>query len=293
MSDKIYDVIIIGGGPAGASAALYSARGGLSTCIVHSGVSALHKAHSIENFYGAGAVSGDELYERGLSQASAVGAELIDGEVTFCRYDDLFFVSMGGGELTSRRLVIATGAARKTVDIVGIKELEGKGVSYCAVCDAFFYRNKRVGVIGSGSFAEHEYSAISRVASSTTLFTNGLEPSFSAPNVDKRKIVRVVRSEQTDRLAGVELEGGEFVELDGLFVAIGVMGATNIAKSMGVFTEGDGIKVDGRGMTNIQGLYAAGDCTVGTKQVAKAVNDGMNVALSIIDDLKKSRKADV
>lgn len=290
MSDKIYDLIIIGGGPAGASAALYGARGGLSTCVVHSGVSALHKAHSIENFYGAGAVSGGKLYERGLSQAAAVGAELVVGEVTFCRYDgELFFVSMTDGELKSRRLVIATGAARKTVDIAGLNELEGKGVSYCAVCDAFFYRNKRVGVIGSGSFAEHEYATISRVASSAILFTNGLEPSFSAPSADKRKIVRVVRSEQTDRLAGVELEGGETVELDGLFVAIGVMGATNIAKSMGVFTDGDGIKVDGRGMTNIPGLYAAGDCTVGTKQVAKAVNDGMNVALNIIQDLKKSR----
>ena len=288
MSESIYDVIIIGGGPAGASAALYAARGGLTACIIHSGVSALHKAHLVDNYYGSGSLPGGELYERGLSQTASVGVQILNDEVTHASFDgEKFTVSLKGKELFSRRLVIATGAARKSVNIDGIADCEGKGVSYCAVCDAFFYRRKTVGVIGAGSFAEHEYGVISAVAEKAYLFTNGQEPSFSAPDTDVRKITRVVKSSETDRLAGVEV-GGEFIKLDGLFIAVGVMGSSELAKSMGVFTDEKGsIKVDGRGMTNIPGLYAAGDCTAGTKQVAKAVNDGMTVGLAIIDDLKK------
>ncbi len=286
--NRLYDVIIIGGGPAGASAALYAARGGLGVLLVHSGASALHRASRIENYYGSGAVSGAELYDRGLSQAAAVGAEIISGEVTFCRSDgECFFVNIGGAENAARRLVIATGAARKSVAVSGLTELEGKGVSYCAVCDAFFYRRKRVGVIGAGEFAKHEYETLANVADTVYLFTDGAEPSFTAENTVKQRIARVLRNTQTDRLAGVELENGETVELDGLFVAVGVMGASEIAKSMGVLTDGSGnIKTDSRGMTNIEGLYAAGDCTSGIKQIARAVNDGMNVAFNIISDIK-------
>ena len=285
-----YDVIIIGGGPAGASAALYAVRGGLSVALLHSGASALHKAECIQNFYGAGAIAGGELYDAGIEQARSVGARIINDQATFASFDgDEFCVSTPRGDIKAKRLVIATGSARKTADITGLKELEGKGVSYCAVCDAFFYRKRSVGVLGAGEFAEHEYNALKPVVGSVVLLTDGKEPCFAAEKVDTRKIVRVV--ENGGRLSGVMFEDGGEIELAGLFVALGVLGSHSLCKSLGVFTDGDGaVKVDENGMTNIKGLYAAGDCTGGIKQIAKATADGMRVGLSLIADLRGEKK---
>ena len=288
--ENIYDVIIIGGGPAGGSAALYAMRGGLATAIIHSGSSALHRAERIENYYGSGALSGADLYDRGIEQARALGVAVIDGQATFAQTDgEVFTVSATVGEYKAKRLVVATGAARKTVDIAGLKDYEGKGVSYCAVCDAFFYRKKRVGVIGAGEFAEHEYSAIKNVAGATYLLTDGETPSFTADNVATDRIARVIGRD--GRVGGVAFEGGKELELDGLFVAVGVLGSSAIAKSIGAFTDVNGaIITDEKGMTNVAGLYAAGDCTVGVKQVGKAVADGMTVGIALINDLKRGGK---
>ena len=279
--ENIYDVIIIGGGPAGVSAALYAMRGGLATAIIHSGSSALHRAERIENYYGSGALSGADLYDRGIEQARALGVAVIDGQATFAQTDgEVFTVSATVGEYKAKRLVVATGAARKT---------EGKGVSYCAVCDAFFYRKKRVGVIGAGEFAEHEYSAIKNVAGATYLLTDGETPSFTADNVATDRIARVIGRD--GRVGGVAFEDGTELELDGLFVAVGVLGSGAIAKSIGAFTDVNGaIITDEKGMTNVAGLYAAGDCTVGVKQVGKAVADGMTVGIALINDLKRGGK---
>lgn len=288
--ENIYDVIIIGGGPAGVSAALYAVRGGLATAIIHSGSSALHRAERIENYYGSGALSGADLYDRGIEQARALGVAVIDGQATFAQTDgEVFTVSATVGEYKAKRLVVATGAARKTVDIAGLKDYEGKGVSYCAVCDAFFYRKKRVGVIGAGEFAEHEYSAIKNVAGATYLLTDGETPSFTADNVATDRIARVIGRD--GRVGGVAFEDGTELELDGLFVAVGVLSSGAIAKSIGAFTDVNGaIITDEKGMTNVAGLYAAGDCTVGVKQVGKAVADGMTVGIALINDLKRGGK---
>lgn len=288
--ENIYDVVIIGGGPAGVSAALYAVRGGLATAILHSGASALHRAERIENYYGSGALSGADLYDRGIEQARALGVAVIDGQATFAQTDgEVFTVSATVGEYKAKRLVVATGAARKTVDIAGLKDYEGKGVSYCAVCDAFFYRKKRVGVIGAGEFAEHEYSAIKNVAGAAYLLTNGETPSFTADNVATDSIARVIGRD--GRVGGVAFEDGTELELDGLFVAVGVLSSGAIAKSIGAFTDVNGaIITDEKGMTNVAGLYAAGDCTVGVKQVGKAVADGMTVGIALINDLKRGGK---
>lgn len=280
---KNYDLLIIGGGPAGSSAALYGARGGLKVCVLHNGVSALHRAERIENFYGSGAVSGDELYARGLEQARAVGADIIETVVTFASFTDKFEVDTTDGKFTGKALLLATGASRKQADIDGI---DAVGVSYCAVCDGFFYRKKKVGVIGAGEFAAHEYAALEHIAGEVVLFTNGESTAISAPTVYAQKIKRIEKNGD-GRVCGVTLDDGETVSVDGLFVAIGVCGSSAIAKSMGILTLPDGsIKTDALGRTNIPGLYAAGDCTSGIKQVAKAACDGMNAAFDIIKTLR-------
>ena len=286
---KVYDAVVIGGGPGGVSAALYIARGNRSVAIVDGGASALLKAHAIQNFYGVGTVSGTELYRSGLSQAAEVGAEIINAQATACAYDgERFMVTLDGGEaLTSRTLVIATGAARAVARIAGLKEYEGRGVSYCAVCDAFFYRKKHVGVIGAGAFAEHELSALYGVVGKVDLLCDGCAPAFAAPDgvdVYTRKIARIVGG---DTVSGVVFDDGTEVGLDGVFVALGTLGAVGIAKSVGVLSNEAGeIVIDERGMTNIDGLYAVGDCTPGIKQIAKAVNDGMTVGTEIVKKLR-------
>ncbi len=291
---KNYDVVIIGGGPAGVTAAVYCARGGLSVCVIHDGKSALMKAEKIANYYGTGEIGGAALYSSGIEQARAVGADIIEGQVVFAAFDGEYYsvevAGAAGEKYFSRRLVIATGARRVTVGIDGLAEFEGRGVSYCAVCDAFFYRNRRVAVLGDGEYAEHEYGALS-VAAERYLLTNGAKPTFFAPNTVDKKIKRLFGS-ASGRLAGVEFEDGSTLEIDGLFVALGTLGTVGLAKSMGILTDGRGaIKVDGSGMTNLNGVYAAGDCTAGVKQIARAVADGMNVGLSVIAAAKKESEA--
>lgn len=254
--------------------------------VFHRGASALQKARTIENFYGSEKVSGEALYSRGIKQAEKAGAEAVFSEVASCSFDgEWFYTYTADGQTRSRRLIIATGAARKTADIDGLKRLEGRGVSYCAVCDAFFYRKKDVCVLGAGEFAKHEFDTLSKVANSVTLLTNGEQPSFSVGSAVKKKIAKILGDE---RISGVEFDDGTVLKTDGLFVALGVLSSVAVAKSMGAFTDERGnIKTDERGMTNITGLYAAGDCTAGTRQIAKAACDGMRAAIDIISDFNR------
>lgn len=285
---KIYDTVVVGAGPAGCAAALYVARGGKSVRVFHNGKSALIKAHSIGNYYGA-ATSGAELYEKGLAQIQSVGAELVNAEVVSCSFDGEYFRTNSGEETLSRTLVIATGATRVKPNIKGIDEFEGKGVSYCAVCDAFFYRKKTVAVLGAGEFARHEYNELSRVVGDVILLTDGEKTSISADKLDSRKIERLVGN--NGRLSGVRFTDGNEIKLDGLFVAQGVLGGYSLAKQLGAFVDNDGIKVDGRCMTALKGLYAVGDCTHGIKQIAKAVYDGMTAGLDISSSLSAACKS--
>ena len=165
------DILILGYGPAGVSAALYGLRAGLDVLIVGKDVGALARAHMIENYYGLEKpLSGPELAEVGKKQALALGAKIVDDEVTDLFFDGNDFVAGGlSGEYRGKACIMATGSARKKQPLPGMAELEGHGVSYCAVCDAFFYRQKKVAVLGSGEYALHEVSELLPMASSVTL----------------------------------------------------------------------------------------------------------------------------
>lgn len=278
-----YNVIIIGGGPAGISAALYAARGGMKVLVLHNGASALHRAERIQNYFGSGEIAGDALYNTGLSQAVSVGVEVVEAQVTFVRTNDGggFTVDTPDHEYVCDKLVLATGVSPKRPNINGLAEYEGKGVGYCAVCDGFFYRKRIVAVIGAGEFAEHEYNALKSLAAKTYLLTDGKEPSFAADNVITHKIARIIG--ENGRVSGVEFSDGASIAVDGVFVAVGVAGSAAIARSVGIVTDKNGsIVTDERGMTNVPDLYAAGDCIAGIRQISKAVYDGMRVGMDII-----------
>ncbi|MGN0772074.1 MAG: NAD(P)/FAD-dependent oxidoreductase [Christensenellales bacterium] len=267
------DVIIIGKGPAGVSAALYTARAGLKTTIVGTDNSALKKAGKIENYFGFESVSGKQLLEYGENQAKRIGADVVEAEVLDVSLCDSFIVSTTQGVMTAKSVIIATGAPRNTVNIDGLKRLEGKGVSYCAVCDAFFYRKKKVALLGNSHYALHEYEAIKDIVSQAVVLTNGLpcEEDFGNAQVIDKKIVRLLGD---DRLEGVVFDDDSQLETDGLFVALGQASADVLARKIGAVSNNGFIKTDKDMMTTAPGLFACGDCVGGLLQISKAVSDG-------------------
>ena len=166
-------IVIIGDGPAGISAALYAARGNMEPLVISMGSSALDKAELIQNYYGLSkSMTGKELHETGISQARELGVRFMEAQVLGVSGFDTFEIKTTSGDLEAECVILATGSQRKTPGIQGLKELEGRGVSYCAVCDAFFYRGKEVAVLGNGEFALHEAEELAPMASKVTICTN-------------------------------------------------------------------------------------------------------------------------
>ena len=282
------NIVIIGSGPAGVSAALYAARAGVETTVLTKGPGALDRAELIQNYYGfAEPISGAELERRGIEGAKALGVQFVTTEAVGLTYMDKLTVETLAGDFPADAVILATGASRAAPHIPGLAGLEGHGISYCATCDAFFYRGKDVAVLGSGEYALHEVQALLPVVKSVTLLTNGSPLTASFPpevTVCPEKVNAILGEE---RVSGVELSGGKTVALSGVFVALGVAGSTALARRLGAEVDGNRILVDEHMQTTLPGLYAAGDCTGGLLQVAKAVYEG---ALAGTEAAKALRK---
>ena len=282
------NIVIIGSGPAGVSAALYAARAGVETTVLTKGSGALDRAELIQNYYGfAEPISGAELERRGIEGAKALGVQFVTTEAVGLTYTDKLTVETLAGDFPADAVILATGASRAAPHIPGLAGLEGHGVSYCATCDAFFYRGKDVAVLGSGEYALHEVQALLPVVKSVTLLTNGSPLTASFPpevTVCPEKVNAILGEE---RVSGVELSSGKTVALSGVFVALGVAGSTALARKLGAEVDGNRILVDEHMQTTLPGLYAAGDCTGGLLQVAKAVYEG---ALAGTEAAKALRK---
>ena len=287
----MYDVIIIGAGPAGITAGLYTKRANLNTAIIYKDESSLEKAELIENYYGfENGVSGKELYEKGIEQAKNLNIDVKNEEVVNIQISDNGFnIITDKGQYNSKALIFATGNKKNTPKIKGIKELEGKGISYCAICDGFFYRNKNIAVLGSGKYAISETNELINLAKEITILTNGDKaPEIRADNVkiNTRKI-REVRGE--NKVEEIEFEDNNKLKTDGIFVAQGVAGSSEFAKKLGIITKNDKIIVDENMQTNIKGIYACGDCTGGLLQISKAVYEGTKAGLEVIKYLRENK----
>lgn len=287
------NIVIIGAGPAGISAALYAARGNMNPLVINNGIGALEKAEKIENYYGLEQpLSGKELYERGISQAEALGVRILDAEVLGISGFDTFTVKTTAGDFDTVSVILATGGKRSAPKIPGLKEFEGRGVSYCAVCDAFFYRGKEVAVVGNGEFALHEAEELRNVTQDVTIYTDGKEPEFSREHPITVNTMKIQAIEGDDKVSGLLMQSdiaaqdaeapeNSFYPADGVFVALGTAGSTEIARQMGAeITDKGNIKTDEEMATTIPGLFAAGDCTGGLLQVSKAVYEGSMAAIS-------------
>ena len=216
-----------------------------------------------------------------MKQAENLGIEIVSDEVTNITFNENFSVKTRNFEYESKTIVLATGSSRKAPKIKGIKEFEGKGISYCAVCDAFFYRNKNVAVLGEGDYALNEVKHLLPIAKKVTLLTNGKEPVQNrSMQIDmNEKKIKEFRGKET--IENIIFEDETNLQADGVFVAIGVASSGDLARKLGAITKGDTVVVDSNMMTNIPGLFAAGDCTGGLLQISKAVYEGTKAGLEI------------
>ena len=280
----MYDVIIIGKGPAGIQASLYTKRAGLKTLVIGNGGGSLEKAEKIENYYGLGKpISGKELLENGINQAKGIGVEIISEEVVGIEYiDGNFRLYTTTNNYDSKAVIIATGTNRKKPTIKGIKEFEGKGISYCAVCDAFFYKQKNVAVLGSGAYALSEVEELLPVTSSVVILTNGKEEVLSRNENIKCDTREIEEFAGNNKIEKVVFKDKSELDIDGIFIAEGVATSLDLAKKIGINIENNKVIVNENMETSIPGLYAAGDCTGELLQISKAVYDGTKAGLSVI-----------
>jgi len=284
------DVVIIGKGPAGLSAAIYLKRANLDVLVIGKDLGSLATAEAVENYYGfVNPISGPELLALGLAQAERLGTEIITDEVVGIRQEEHFVVQTVNGEIETTAVLIATGMSRAGLKVKGFDELRGKGVSFCAVCDGFFYRGKPLAVIGNGDYAASEIGDLKHFTQDVKLFTNGM--TVNTKNLADGQIVitdKIIEIKGTDRVEAVVTEKGEY-PVEGVFAAIGTASATDFAAKLGALTTGSSLIVDSNLMTTAEGVFAAGDCIGGFWQVAKAVSDGAVVSKGIISYVKEKR----
>jgi thioredoxin reductase (NADPH) len=295
--NKSTDVLIIGKGPAGIQAALYTARAGLKTLIVSNSYGALEYSEHIGNFYGfPDGIKGSELLERGISQGENLKVEFLDGEVTAIEPFDGFTVkgSVKDGdtfEIKAKVVLLASGKVRNKPKIMGLAEFEGKGISYCAICDGFLYRNMPVGIIGNGEFALAEARELINFTKDITIFTNNQNEAanFEGFKVERREIQKIYPSEDNNKIGGILLADNEKIPLNCLFIASGSASAADFARKIGIMLNGNAIAIDSNMMTNVKGLFAAGDCTGGFAQIAVAVGQGAIAGQAMVSFLKSQK----
>ena len=282
-----YDVVIIGAGPAGISASLYIVRANKKVLVLYGDKSSLEKTDRIENYYGfKNGISGEELYKTGIEQAKNLGVDVKEEEVikieTISENNYNFITKTSNGLYKSKVVILATGNKKNKPKINGIDEFEGKGISYCAICDGFFYKNKDVAVIGSGNYAISETNDLINLAKKVTILTDGKKaPDFRADNVEiETREIKEIKG--NDKVEEIKLTDGTELKVDGVFIAQGVASSTDFAKKLGVLVKNDKIIVNKKMETNIKNLYACGDCTGGLLQVSKAVYEGTIAGLNAI-----------
>jgi len=288
----IYDFAIIGGGPAGLSAAIYAARFRLKTVVfAKEPGGALSMIHLMENWPGDKSLAGYELGDRLSEHAKSLGVEIFTADVkSVKKTSKTFLIENEEGKHEAKSLLIATGTKHRKLCVPGEEEFHGKGVSYCAICDAAFFRNKVVAVIGGSDSAVCEALILSEHASKVYLIYRRdkirAEPINDERLIKNKKVTVILNTNVTS------IKGGKFVSslaldktfngsnelaVDGVFVAIGYEPQNDIATQLGVKLDPRGEIIIGCGSeTNIPGVFAAGDVTSGTfKQVITAAAQGV------------------
>lgn len=299
----MYDLVIIGGGAAGLTAAIYAARAGLNFVVLEQdgwGGGQITSAHMVENYPGIPDIAGAELGDAIKKQAVSLGAKIelgiVDDIKDNGKYKEIILHSQD--RIETKSLIAATGANPKKLNVPGERTLLGRGVSYCAVCDGAFFADKNVFVIGGGDTAVEDTIYLSSICKSVTLVHR--RDTFRAtqtrvdilknlPNVTIKFNTILSAVTGGERVDGIELKninGCEHYKADGVFIAVGSIPATNCLKNLPLIFDNDYIVAGEDCKTNIDGIYIAGDIRKkNLRQVVTAVADGANAAVSAIDYL--------
>ena len=290
----IYDAVIFGDGPAGISAALYTIRANMKTLVFGLGDSVLKKASKVENYYGfAEPVSGEKLLSEGEAQLKRLGGVILREEVIGIEKEDVFRVKTVNNTYSAHTVLIATGQKPVSIKIRNLKKFEGKGISYCTTCDGFFYRGKKVGVLGFKDFALHEAEELLKFTNDITIFTNGEKTDFTDKSAAGKFAINekpISAFEGEEFIERIVFEDGSETPVDGIFVAYGNASSINFALKMGILTKEQSIIANSSQETNIPGLYAAGDCTGVFKQIAVAVGQGAIAGKNMIEYVRALAK---
>lgn len=273
----MYDTIIIGSGPCGITTAIYLKRYGYSPLIIAKDNGALEKASLIENYYGLGSISGHDLAMAGINQAKALNIPIINDEVIDVNLENEIMVKTANNTYQAKSLMLAMGKSRAKNPLA--VKYEGMGVSYCATCDGFFYRKKKIAIVGNGKYMLEELNVLKNLTSDIIIFTDGkpLEIAVNYPVISDKIID--FKGDDTG-LKEIETKNGSY-KIDGCFMAIGSLQGFSIASHIGIATSNENIIVNSDYMTNIKGVFAGGDLIGGLLQVSKAISDGANAAVGI------------
>ena len=306
MTNNKYDVIIIGGGPAGLSAAIYLARYKLKALILDASPGGLAKeAHKVENYPGFESISGLELMKKIRSHSNISGANIVNQNVSDVKKENNeFIVSTDQETYKSDYIIIATGSKRQKLDIPGEKELYGRGVSYCATCDAAFFKEKVVAVVGGANSAVMAAMLIAEYASKVYLIYRKselrAEPVWNDRAIENPKIEIIFNTNVTEvvgekRVEKIKLDSNKSMDVGGLFIEIGSLPSIEIAHKLEVDMDSKShIIVSSEQRTNIDNVYAAGDVTTGSggfQQIVTALSEGSIAAYDIFK--RKNKKKEV
>ncbi len=301
----MYDVVIVGAGPAGLTAAVYASRAGLKTIIIEKGAPGgkVFVTHLVENYPGFESVSGRELSGQMHKHALKFGAEYAYGDVkTIEPIENGHKVISNMGEYETKAVILATGTENRKLAVEGEIEYAGKGVSYCAVCDGNFFKERDVVVIGGGNSALEEALYLADICKTVTIVHRRQEfraEDYIVENVKKRENIKFELDAICKEIKGDDLvnrvvveniatKEAKEIETAGVFIYVGLIAMTSNFEGLQILDENKNIKVDKDMRTNVKGIYAAGDVTPKhLRQIATAVNDGAIAAQTVINDLKK------
>lgn len=299
---------IIGAGPAGLSASVYASRYGIDNVVI-GGISGglTTQTHEIGNWLGTEKIAGWEFAQKASAHAKNYGAKNINAIVdTIEQLGESFHLSLSTGErIEAKAVLLAMGTKHRHLAVPGEKELAGKGVSYCATCDGFFYKGKTVAVVGGNDSAAGAATYLGDIAEKVYVIYRGEKlrcESFWGDAIEKNSKIKVLYVTNVKEIKGdgkVEelvldslYEGSDVLKVDGLFVEIGSEPNGEVIANLGLETDEDGfVKIQPDGRTNIKGIWAAGDITTGSdkfKQIVTAASEGAIAAHSIQKFLKKS-----
>lgn len=292
---EILDLIICGGGAAGLTSAVYAARSGLDFVLIDissSMGSQITQTSDVDNYTGFEKVNGMELVMKFYEHAKALNAPMINDEVQeISKENGIFTVKCAQGEYKSRTVIYCSGASHRELGVKGERELLGRGVGYCAVCDGFFYRNKTVVVVGGGNTAVTDALYLSKICKKVILVHRRdslraekilVERLENAENVEimfNSEVAEILGEKGAD---GVLLKSGETIDCDGVFIAVGIVPRSDTVKNLAQLDNNGYIVADESGRTSLDGLFAAGDVrTKELRQIITACSDGANCVDSV------------